>query len=124
MLQLVDDAEAGHSTPESYCYLYNARHYTATLLSVHPLPAKTVHVKLRGQNGPLDRTYRNLKEAHFSVVDQETGGKSIFDIDIGTEGPLRGAPVQIVYEPNWWFQVVLNLAPDSPLQSHLPANQH
>jgi len=32
----------------------------------------------------------------------------------GTEGPLRGVPVQIRYQPNWWFQAVLNLAPGNP----------
>jgi hypothetical protein len=117
-LQLMDDAVAGHPAPVSYCYLYNARHYTVTLLSVHSVPEKTVHVNLRGKGAPLDRTYHNLKEAHFVVAGQETGGKSIFDIVLGTEGSLRGAPIQISYEPNWWFQVVLNLAPDSPQRSH------
>lgn len=113
-LELMDDAVDGHSTPVSACYLYNARHYTVTLLSVHPLAEKTVHVNLRGKGAPLDRTYRHLKEAHFVVAGQETGAKSTFDIVLGTEGNLRGAPIQITYEPNWWFQVVLNLAPDSP----------
>ncbi|MGD0224515.1 MAG: hypothetical protein ABSF71_19460 [Terriglobia bacterium] len=117
-LQLMDDAVAGRTTPVSYCYLYNAHHYTATLLSVHSVAEKTVHVNLRGKGGPLDRTYRHLKEAHFVVVGQETGAKSIFDILLGTEGNLRGAPVQITYEPNWWFQVVLNLAPDFPQRNN------
>jgi hypothetical protein len=88
------------------------------LLSVHSVAEKTVHVNLRGKGGPLDRTYRHLKEAHFVVVGQETGAKSIFDILLGTEGNLRGAPVQITYEPNWWFQVVLNLAPDFPQRNN------
>ena len=117
-LQLMDDAVAGRTTPVSYCYLYNAHHYTATLLSVHSVAEKTVHINLRGKGGPLDRTYRHLKEAHFVVVGQETGAKSIFDILLGTEGNLRGAPVQITYEPNWWFQVVLNLAPDFPQRNN------
>ena len=119
-LELMDDAVDGRPTPVSACYLYNARHYTVTLLSVHSVAEKTVHVNLRGKGAPLDRTYRHLKEAHFLVVGQETGAKSIFDILLGTEGNLRGAPVQITYEPNWWFQVVLNLAPDSP-QHNNPA---
>jgi len=112
-LQLVDDALAGRPAPVSYCYLYNARHYTATLSSVHPVAEKTVHVALRGKGGFLDRTYRNLKVAHFEVVCTETDGKSVFEIVLGTEGNLRGAPVQITYQPNWWFQVILNLAPGS-----------
>jgi len=118
-LQLIDDAVAGRATPVSLCYIYNARHYTATLLSVHPVAEKKVHVALRGSGGALDRTYRHLKEAHFAVAGEETGTQSLFDILVGTEGNLHGAPIQITYEPNWWFQVILNLAPDSP-QLNIP----
>ena len=110
-LQLIDDAVAGRPTPVTYCYIYNTRHYSVTLLSVHPVEERTIHVTLRGNGGALDRTYRHLKEAHFMVTGEETGGKSPFDILLGTEGDLRGAPLQITYQPNWWFQVILNLAP-------------
>jgi hypothetical protein len=112
MQQLVDDALAGRPVPASLCYVYNARHYTATLLGVHPVAQRAVHVALR-RGASLDSTYRKLQEAHFEVVGKETESKSSFDILIGTEGKLRGAPVQITYEPNWWFQVILNLLPDS-----------
>jgi hypothetical protein len=37
-----------------------------------------------------------------------------FTIVLGTQGALRGVPVQIRYQPNFWFQVVLNLLPKSP----------
>ncbi|MGO8785891.1 MAG: hypothetical protein ACLQVL_00725 [Terriglobia bacterium] len=123
-LQLIDDAEADRPTPISYCYLYNARHYTATLLSVHPIAEKTVHVALRGNGGTLDRTYHHLKEAHFAVADLDTGAKSLFDILLGTDGNMRGTPIQITYQPNWWFQVVLNLAPDSPQFHNQAATSH
>jgi hypothetical protein len=113
-LQLIDDAVAGRPTPASLCYIYNTRHYTATLLSTHPVVERTVHVTLRGNSGALDRTYRHLTEAHFVVAGEETGAKSPFDILLGTEGNLRGAPLQITYQPNWWFQIILNLVPDSP----------
>jgi hypothetical protein len=136
-LELIDAALADRPTPSSLCYIYNARHYTATLLSVRPVAEKTVHVSLRGKGAPapaggppsrrtnpstaeprvaggaLDRSYRHLKDAHFEVVGQETGTKSYFDILLGTEGSLRGSPLQITYQPNWWFQVILNLTPDS-----------
>jgi len=46
---------------------------------------------------------------------------SLFDIVLGTDGSMRGAPIQITYQPNWWFQVVLNLVPDSP-QFHSQAS--
>jgi hypothetical protein len=112
-LQLIDDAVAGRPTPVSYCYIYNTHHYLATLVSVHPVAEKPVHVTLRGNGGTLDRTYRHLEEAHFVVTGKETGGKSSFDILLGMEGDLRGAPLQITFQPNWWFQVILNLAPGS-----------
>ena len=110
-LQLINDAVDGHSTPESLCYIYNARHYKATLQNVQSITHKTVPVALRGDSRALDQTYHHLKQAHFDVVCQETGGKSTFEILLGTEGNLRAAPVQITYQPNWWFQVILNLLP-------------
>lgn len=113
-LQLIDDAVAGHPTPDSLCYIYNARHYKATLLSVHPVTEKKVHVTLRGDGGALNQDYNHLQEAHFEVANEEADTKSSFDILLGTEGNLRGAPIQITYEPNWWFQIILNLAPGSP----------
>jgi hypothetical protein len=112
-LQLMSDAVAGHPTPEMLCYLYNARHYQATLLSVRPVPQRTVHVALRGNRGFLDRNYRDLKDAHFEVLAQESGAKTVFDVLLGTQGMLRGVPLQISYQPNWWFQIVLNLVPNS-----------
>jgi hypothetical protein len=112
-LELMDAAAAGKPTPVSLCYIYNARRYTATLLSVSPVAERTVHVALRGASGAFERTYHRLREGHFAVVADETGSKSLFSILIGTEGDWRGAPIQITYEPNWWFQVILNLAPDS-----------
>jgi hypothetical protein len=112
--QLMDDAVDGRSTPESLCYIYNARHYKATLLSVRPVAEKAVHVGLHGGGGVLNQTYRQLKEGHFEVACLETGTKSTFDIVLGTEGNLRGAPIQISYQPNWWFQVILNLMPNTP----------
>jgi len=119
-LQLIDDAVAGRPTPESLCYIYNARHYKATLLSVHPVAEKKIHVTLRGNGGAFDKTYRDLREAHFEVVNEDESAKTTFEILLGTAGTLRGVPIQITYAPNWWFQVILNLAPDSP-QSNTPA---
>jgi hypothetical protein len=39
-----------------------------------------------------------------------------FTLLLGTRVALRGAPVQIRYQPNWWFQVVLNLPPKTATQ--------
>jgi len=117
ILQLMGDATAGHATPESLTYIYNARHYTATLVNVQHVADKTVHVQFHANGGSLDRVYHRLNNAHFEVTCQETGSKSIFDIVLGTEGNLRGTPIQINYQPNWWFQVVLNLLPNIPQTS-------
>ncbi len=84
----------------------------------NPSRKKPYTSRCDGNRGAFDQTYRHLRQAHFEVVCQETGGKSIFDIVLGTEGNLRGAPIQISYQPNWWFQVILNLAPGT-----LPANE-
>lgn len=113
-LELMDDAVAGHPTPRSLCYVYNAHRYKATLLSVHPVAEKKIHVTLHGNGSALDQTYHRLREAHFEVMSEETGSKSAFEILLGTEGNQRGAPIQITYEPNWWFQIILNLTPNTP----------
>jgi hypothetical protein len=111
ILQLIDDALAGRPTPRSVCYIFNARHYRATLLSVHPLAEKTVHITLRGNGDSMTQSYHHLKDARFEVLGEETETKSSFEMLLGTEGNLRGAPIQITYDPNWWFQVILNLSP-------------
>jgi hypothetical protein len=111
--QLIDDAVDGKPTPASLCYVYNARLYTATLLSVRPVGEKTIHYALREGGRDVDYTQRNLREARFLVTNHESGGKSAFDVLLGTEGSLRGVPLQINYEPNWWFQIILNLTPSS-----------
>ena len=113
MLQLTDDAVDGKTTPRSLCYLYNARHYTATLLSARSLAERSVHYTLRQDGRSVDYSLRNLKEARFEVTGEETRNQSAFTILLGTEGALRGAPIQINYQPNWWFQIVLNLIPGS-----------
>ena len=119
VLQLMHDATSGHATPESLTYIYNARHYTATLVDVQDVAEKTIHVQYHANGGSLDRTYRNVKNAHFEVACRETGTKSVFDILLGTAGSLRGTPLQINYQPNWWFQVVLNLMPNVPMTASL-----
>ncbi len=119
ILQLMNDATVGHATPEALSYIYNNRHYTATLLNVQTVQARNVHVQYHGNGGSLDRAYRNLKNAHFEVDCKETGSKSTFDILLGTEGKLRGTPIQINFQPNWWFQVVLNLMPNLPASASL-----
>jgi hypothetical protein len=107
--ELTNDALEGKPTPSSLCYIYNSKFYTVTLESTRPVLEKTVHFTLSDTKQKIERTYHNLREARFQIVNHTTGDKTDFGILLGTTGDLRGAPVQINYQPNWWFQIMLNL---------------
>jgi len=109
--ELANDALEGQHPPISLCYVYNSNQYTVTLESTRPVPEKTIHFTFSDTKQKFDRTYHGLQEARFQVVNHTTGNKSGFAILLGTSGGLRGAPVQINYQPNWWFQITLNLKP-------------
>jgi hypothetical protein len=107
--ELLNHSVQGGRTPATLCYVYNAHQYTATLESAHSVAERTVRVALREGGPGIDQTYRDLRQAHFRVLRHDTGGETDFDILIGASGRMRGVPIQINYNPNWWFQVVLNL---------------
>ena len=89
--------------------MYNARLYTLTLQRVIPVTTKDVRITLKEKGEKIDQSYRNLKESQFQIRNLESGAKTDFSVLLGTTGELRGVPVQINYQPNWWFQIVLNL---------------
>jgi hypothetical protein len=99
---------AGAATP-ALCYVHDAQVNTLTLEHVEPL--QKLQSKINAAEGGLlaDNTFENLLQLDFVTTHQLTGKKVYFALLVGTQGPLRGVPVQIRYEPNWWFQVVLNL---------------
>jgi hypothetical protein len=107
--ELLEQSLTGEKSPLSLCYVYNARPYTLTLQRVIPVTSKHVQITLKEKGQKIEQTYRDLKELHFQVRNQESGAKTDFSVLLGTTGELRGVPVQINYQPNWWFQVVLNL---------------
>jgi hypothetical protein len=109
--ELMDAALAGQSAPASRCYIYDAQENTLTLESTTPLA--NLPVQLHGANNTtlLDRTYTNLLQMDFVSTHKLTGKKVYFSIVTGTQGNLRRVPVQVRYQPSWWFQVVLNLKP-------------
>ena len=114
--ELIDDALAGQKTPVSLCYVYDAQVYTLTLRSVSSL--NRVTLRAHAPNAPKDapaveRTYSDLLEGEFLSESKQSGKRSGFTLVLGTAGNLRGIPVQIRHQPNWWFQVVLNLCPES-----------
>jgi hypothetical protein len=75
-------------------------------------------VKVNSSKGGTlaEKSYEELLQADFVSSNQTTGKRVYFTIFLGTQGPLRGVPVQIRYQPNWWFQVVLNLLPNTAPQ--------
>ena len=109
--ELANDALDKHSTPAALCYVYNSNQYTLTLDGTRPVPEKKVHFTLSETKQRIDRTYHDLEEARFHTLNHTTGTKTAFALLLGTSGNLRGAPVQINYQPNWWFQITLNLKP-------------
>jgi hypothetical protein len=105
---LVDQAIKGRPAPLTDCYVHNARYYTVTLKKTSKVESKRTKMKLR-DGKTLDRTDRDLLQADFEVFNTESRERTRFDLLLGASGDLRGVPVQIHYQPNWWFQVVLHL---------------
>ena len=109
--ELVDVALAKREAPQSRCYVYDAQENTLTL--EHVTPVNSFPVQLHGPNNVtiLSTSYQDLLQLDFVSMHKLTGKKVYFSMFVGTRGELRGVPVQIRYQPNWWFQVVLNLLP-------------
>jgi hypothetical protein len=115
--EMMEAALEGQSAPLSRCYVYDAQENMLTvesITSVEKLP-----VQLHGPNSVtlLDTAYEHLLQLDFVSTSKLTGKKSYFSILTGTQGTLRAVPVQIRYQPNWWFQVVLNLRPSKTSES-------
>lgn len=110
--ELMDTALQGQAAPLSRCYIYDAQENTLSLEKVTPVPS--LDVLLHGPNNVvlLNTTHKQLLQLDFTSTHKSTGKKVYFTVYEGTSGTLRGVPVQICYQPNWWFQVVLNLRPE------------
>ena len=118
--ELLDSALQNHGGPLSLCYVYDAQVNILTIEHAVPVPKLAVKVKTSKGAMLADRTYEDLLETDFLTANQATGRKVYFSILVGTKGDQRGVPVQIRYQPNWWFQVVLNLLPKPVAQSQPP----
>lgn len=114
--KLIDATIAGKTAPLSTCYTYNARLYAAKLTSTSKVADLTVRFKLRGQESQVTKSYHDLTRARFEITRQDNGARTTFELVYGNSGDLKGVPVQITHQPNWWFKVILNLLgkPDSP----------
>lgn len=111
MEELIQQSLSGAKMPASLCYVYNARQYTATLEGSSPVAQRSIHVVMRDGRKELNHTYRDVEEARFQILNHESGKRSNFTLLVGKSGAERGVPVQINYQPNWWFQIVLNFKP-------------
>ena len=105
---LVQQASSHRDASREKCYVYNARYYMIALKKVSDVKSASVKFKLR--NGKhFERTYENLIQANFEITSVTSKEKTRFDLMLGSSGELRGVPIQIHYQPNWWFQVDLYL---------------
>jgi hypothetical protein len=107
--ELADGALERGQNKNAACYLHYGELYTLRLAGAERVGEKKIELELRTEPKNYARAYRNLLNLKFEITNHQTGKKSRFDMLLGTEGALRGAPVQITYQPNWWFQVVLSL---------------
>ena len=109
--ELMASALNGARGPDSRCYVHDAQENTLTLERVSTVA--DLPVQLHGSNNItlLDISYHDLLQLDFVSTHKETGKRVYFTILLGTQGTQRGVPLQIRYQPNWWFQVVLNLRP-------------
>jgi hypothetical protein len=96
-------------SPKSLCYVYDAQIHTLILERVSPVRNLQVVVHSAKGGNLISQTYADLVEAEFVSASRDSSKKTSFTIVIGTKDALRGVPVQIRYQPNWWFQVILNL---------------
>lgn len=117
--ELAGDALNRQPAPISRCYVYNSREYTLTLTGFRPVAARTIRFTQAYTRQKVERRYRDLEEARFEVLNHASGKKTDFMLLLGTTGGLRGAPVQIDYQPNWWFRITLNLMPSADSEARV-----
>lgn len=107
--ELVDAALAANDAPRSLCYFYNGDRHEVRLAQVTRVPSETIRLSLREEPHDYVRNYDDLALAQFEDFNRTTKAESQFELLLGTTGDLKGVPVQIRYQPNWWFQAILNL---------------
>jgi hypothetical protein len=107
---------SGQKAPLTRCYVYFGRRYTMTVGRSEPVPEMTVALKLKGATRKVERTYRDLRRAEFRIMNTQTGLPTDFRMVFGAAGGLKGVPVQVEFQPNWWFRVTINLKPDAQVR--------
>lgn len=115
LLALKDLTEALLSkatVPEPVCYVHNAKPY---LLAVREQSDERDFeaVFSRHDGKEVTHRYHDVSKVRFETRSKDGEGRTSFRIWIGRSGPLRGVPIRIEYQPNWWFRVILNLDRES-----------
>jgi len=111
--EMVQASLDGGTGPLSRCYVHDAQENTLSLDRRTAIATLPVQIHGPANAVLLNTSYSDLLQLDFVSTHKETGKPVNFTILVGTKGELRGVPVQIRYQPNWWFQVVLNLRPNA-----------
>jgi hypothetical protein len=106
--EIIDAAVAGERAPFSRCYVYNSKLLELSLRDRDVVARESVEYELI-DGTIVQKEYRDLVELEFRVRNPTTGWSTDFDLLVGTTGALRGVPVRITYQPNFWFKAILNL---------------
>lgn len=109
--ELISAALSGQRIPISNCYTYLSWSYSMSMRSLEPLKELKVSLKMRGAATRREQVYRDLMRAEIRVVNLKTGNPIDFKMVFGKTGALKGIPVQIEFQPNWWFRVSVHLKP-------------
>lgn len=110
--ELVDEALARGVKKNEVCYIHYGELYKLKLTDAQAVAEKTVKFEMKSEPKVFENTYQDLLDTQFQIVNHQTGKKTEFSLLLATKGRLRGVPLQITYQPNWWIQIVLNLKPE------------
>jgi hypothetical protein len=91
-------------------YVYNAKLYQLHLERVkHHKEFRLANTASAPVQPAMQKSFRNIVEADFKIVNQQTGETHLFTCWFPLEGPLKNIPIQIQDNPRWWLQVRLQL---------------
>lgn len=106
--EVIDAAVEGRANDGSRCFVYNSKLYTLTIERQRPVARQRIEYELV-DGTEVAHDYEDLIDMRFEIRNQLTGSTEDFELLVGTRGSIRGIPVQITYQPNFWFQAVLSL---------------
>ena len=99
----VDAQQLGRSTRtltnKPVPFVFNNRMYDLSLRAITYESETRVH----------GRSFPSVLTSEFHIRNRGTGNTTSFSMVYGTDGPLAGIPLRIVYRPRWWLEVDLYL---------------